>query len=220
MKPPRNLIAVIAAGSLVAVSAHADLTYTFATDAEGFQGVTWQSASPTGWADLPAVKQNHTAGGWQMVMTKEFAWAEGGGSANQQLEMQALANGNSRISFDVMADGSSFPAAAANWFQFNIAGNSDGSAGWTQLGNIFTVSGWHNADDPALLSMHLDYSFAQLGWQPGDTWFQLHTGANSDAAFTVNFFLDNVTLYAVPEPTVLSLIALGAGMFLARRKLV
>ncbi len=54
-----------------------------------------------------------------------------------------------------MVDGASFPAGVSTWYQFNIAGNSDGTVGWTQKDNIFSVSGWHNADDPALKTMHI-----------------------------------------------------------------
>lgn len=216
MKLPGILLAIAATG--LAANANADLFYTFGTDVEGFQNVTWQATAPVGWPGLPTVRQNHTAGGWQMLLTKEFSWGTGGGSANQQLEMQALANsGNARISFDMMVDGASFLPGVATWFQLGVVGNSDGAAGWTQLSDIFTVSGWHNGDDQTLLTMHFDYSFAQLGWQPGDTWFQFWTGANSDAAAPVNFYLDNVTLYAVPEPAMAAFLGLGALMLLIRR---
>ena len=132
--------------------------------------------------------------------------------------MRSLANpGTSRISFDLMINGTSFPAGAATWFQGGIVGHSDGAAGWTQIDNIFSVSGWHNADDPTLLTMHFDYSFAQLGWQPGDTWFQFWTGANSAGAVPVNFFLDNVVLYAVPEPAIASVMGLGLLLLALRR---
>jgi hypothetical protein len=216
MKSGKILLTIAAAAGLCA-PASAELTYTFNTDVEGFQNVSWQATAPVGWSGIPAVKQTHTAGAWQMLLTKEFSWGAGGGNANQQLEMQRLANQpNPRLAFDVIVDGTSFPAGAATWFQFSIVGNSDGSAGWTQLQNIFSVSGWHNADDPALLTMHFDYSFRQLGWQAGDTWFQLYTGANSDGAVPVNFYLDNVM--AIPEPSLFALAGLGAALLIFRRK--
>jgi hypothetical protein len=201
-------------------SAQADLLYTFNTDAEGFQNVTWQAAGPLGWAGAPSIKQNHTAGGWQMMMTKEFSWEAGGGAANQQLEMQAMASqgANAHLAFDLMIDGTSFPAGASTWYSFNVVGNSDGSAGWTQKEDLFTVSGWHNADDPTLITMHIDQPFSFFGWQPGDTWFQLWTGANSDGAVPVNFYLDNVIAYATPEPSTLALVALGATLLISRRR--
>jgi hypothetical protein len=205
----------------ISTSAYADLLYTFNSDVEGFQNVTWQVSNPAGWAGVPAVRQNHTAGDWQMMMTKEFSWEAGGGSANQQLEMQALANqgANAHLSFDVMVDGTSFPVGVATWYNFNVVGNSDGGASWTQIENLFTVSGWHNADDPALFTQHVDLAFSAIGWQAGDSWFQLWTGANSASAAPVNFFLDNVNCYVVPEPSTFALAGLGAlALLIARRR--
>ena len=210
---------IIGMALLLTVSAtvHAGLVYTFDTDVEGFQNVSWKATAPAGWSGIPTVQQTHTAGGWQMVNTKEFSWGPGGGSANQQLEMQALANSPAaRIAFDVMVNGNSFPPGVAAWFQFNVVGNSDGSAGWTQRENLFTISGWHNADDPALVTMHIDQPFSFFGWQPGDTWFQLWTGSNSDGAVPVNFYLDNVIL--TPEPASLALLGLSTLVLMRRRR--
>jgi hypothetical protein len=220
---PQFLFSSAAALALSGTLACAEnLSYDFAADAQGFAGVSWSAASPTGWGGLPGtVQQTHAAGGWQMVMTKEFAWGAGGGSANQQLAMRELANlGTSRISFDLMVDGASFPPGAATWFQASLVGNSDGAASWTQISDIFTAASWHNADDPTLVSKHFDYAFSQLGWQPGDTWFQFWTGSNSADAVPVNFYIDNVMAYAIPEPTAATILGLGAlaGLLLRRRR--
>lgn len=219
MKLHSGLKLLGALGVLGATTAQADLFYNFNTDADGFQNVAW-TPGPAGWPGAPALKQTHTAGGWQMQMTKEFAWSAGGGSANQQLEMQALANlgANAHFAFDVMVDGTSFPAGAATWFQFSVVGNSDGSAGWTQNQDLFTPANWHNADDPTLITLHVDQPFSYFGWQPGDQWFQFWTGANSIADVPVNFYLDNVVAYAVPEPSALGLVGLGIALSLRRRR--
>jgi hypothetical protein len=210
--------ALLAAGT---IGAQADLLYDFSSGLDGFQNVTLEPG-PAGWLGAPTAKMTHTAGGWQLPLVKEFAWGPGGGSANQQTEMQNLAWGDldgneARVSFDVMIDGASFPPGVATWFNFNVVGNSDGPLGWTQHENLFTVSGWHNADDPALLSMHIDQPFSYLGWEAGDTWFQIYAGSNSEAP--VNFYMDNFHMYLVPEPTTFSLAGLGAlALLISRRR--
>lgn len=211
------LLGLLAAG--VALQAQPQLLYTFDSGVEGFQNVVWRPDPPAGWAGGPTIQQNHTAGGWQNLLTKEFSWGPGGGSDNQQLAMQTIVNYGAlaRISMDVMVDGNSFPPDTSGWFQLTIVGNSDGSMGWTQRENQFTPSGWHNANDNTLYTLHIDQPLSWLGWEPGDTWFQLWTGANSDSAFPVNFYLDNVRIYVVPEPGVLALFGLGVGMLLRRR---
>lgn len=217
----KNVLAALGLITLIgSANTHADLLYTFNTDAEGFQNVSWQAGSPVGWAGAPTVKQTHAAGGWQMLLTKEFDWMAGGGSANQQMEMQSLANIGGRLAFDIMIDGGSFPAGAQTWFEFNVVGNSDGSAGWTQNNNLFTPAGWHNADDPTLLTLHVDKPFSFFGWEAGDSWFQLWTGTNSDGPVPVSFYIDNVHAYAavVPEPSTLALAGLGAAALLIRRR--
>lgn len=205
---------IVGMALVLAVSAvtHAGLRYAFDADVEGFQNVSWQPNAPAGWSGISTVQQTHQAGGWQMGMTKEFSWTPGGGAPVQQLAMQALANDpQARIAFDIMVDGNSFPQGVATWYQFWVVGNSDGLAGWTQSQ---ILGDWHDADDPTLKTWHVDKAFSELGWQPGDTWFQLWTGTNSDGAAPVNFYLDNVMV--TPEPATLLLLSLG-GLILRRR---
>lgn len=199
-------VAVAVVGLAASANAQPLFTFGFDTDAQGFNGGAWSST-------FQAVQQNKTAGGWTLgsSIVHEFDWASG-----QQVPMQNLAAaGTGRLSLDLFVDGSSFSAGAACWYQVHLAGNSSGSVGWTQYQ---AIDGWHNADDAALYSTHVDLAFADVGWQPGDTWFQLCLGSNSEAARTANFYVDNVNIYAIPEPGTFTMIGLGLATLLVLRR--
>ena len=191
----RNALAAMGA-VLVATCAQAQFTDTFDADLDGWQRAAWSSTGPDGWAGGASMQATNTAGGWTMGggggPTREYA-------GDEVATIQALADaGAGRLSLDVMVDGSSFPEGQQGWYQVNMAGNSDGSANWTQVDKI-TGDGWHNADDATLFTWHVDVSFEDIGWEAGDTWFQLWLGANSAGDFPVQFYIDNVQ---VPEPTI------------------
>jgi hypothetical protein len=212
----------LALAVMSALAANAQLNYTFNSDAQGFQNFTWSAAGPAGWAGGSALQAMPGAGGWTLGgsfnFMKEFDFASGA-----QPVMQALsAGGNGRLSFDLIVDGSSFNAGVANWYNINIAGNSAGANGWTQIDKI-SGDAWHNADDNALYSTHVDYSFSQLGWSnPEDAtgWFQIFFGANSAGDFPIKFYIDNVIVSAVPEPSSVALVGLGVAAWLVRRRKV
>jgi len=198
-------------GVISTTSARADLNFTFDTDAQGFSGGAWS-------AGRQAFQATPAAGGWNLGggPFHEFAWPE-------QVDMQSLANsGTARISFTLSVDGGTWTPGVAQWFQFHYAGNSDGGASWTQdAGGGDPVNDWHNADDNSLRSWTFDHSFAQMGWQPGDSWFQLYVGSNSDGSAPVKFYIDDVHVYsAVPEPSLVALVGLGSSALLitCRRK--
>jgi hypothetical protein len=211
---------VMTLGVALALSANAQLNYTFDTDAQGFQNFTWSAAGPAGWSGGAALQATPAVGGWTLGgsfnFMNEFNFASGA-----QPVMQALsASGNGRISFDVIVDGSSFNPGVANWYNINIAGNSAGANGWTQVDSV-TGAAWHNADDNTTYSTHVDLSFAQTGWaNPEDAtgWFQIYFGANSAGDFPVKFYIDNFTAYAVPEPSAFALAGLGAMALLGMRR--
>jgi hypothetical protein len=214
MKLRKNLITIAAAVGLCA-SANADLLYPFDTaiGPDFTQNVAW-SAHLGG-----AAQSTMTTGGWTLGSgpRQEFSWIAGGGAANQQTTMQGYANaGNYHAAFDIRVDGTSFPVAGSDWYQFQVAGNSDGTAAWTQ--SDVATGLWHNDGDQALYSWHADYSFAQMGWEPGDSWFQIYFGVQS-GTIPVDYYIDNLSIYQVPEPSMFALAGLGvAALLMFRRK--
>lgn len=206
-----DITLVLVAALVTAVPAQAALDYTFDSGAQGFTSCTWSPTGPAGWSGGAAI-QALGAGGWAMGSPyHEFDWASG-----EQTKMQQMANsGTGHLSFDLIVDGTSFPAGTGVWFQLNIAANSsDPGGGWTQKENLLPASNWHNPDDPTLLSTHVDFSFADVGWAPGDTWFQLYFGSNTNPGYC-KFYVDNIAL--TPEPATMTLLALG-GLALLRRR--
>ena len=217
----RNTILVLGAMGLIGVtSARADLTYNFATGASGSDGGGFNGGTFTWSSTLQAVQFTGTAGGWTMGGAGpkfEFGWPS-------QSTMQTMAAaGNARLSFDLSLNASSYTVgswANGSWYQLHVAGNSDGSQGWTQdpPSGANLVSGSYNPSSPNG-NWHFDFSFAQMGWQSGDTWFQIFFGANSDAANPLQFYIDNITAYQpVPEPATFSLLGLGAVALWIRRR--
>ena len=202
---------IVAAALVAAFSGRgAELVYNFTTGVDGFVSGSWSSTGPAGWSGGAALQATNNAGGWTM--------GNGGGPMKDLTAepgaLDLIASGAARLSFDVIVDGSSFKPATPGWFQVWIAGNSGGTAGWTQK---MVVDSYHNADDATMVSTHVDVPYADVGWQAGDTWYQLWLGANSDGAAPVNFYVDNVRLQ-VPEPSSAMLLILGVvGLFIRNR---
>jgi len=199
---------------LGAAAAHADLFYSFETGLEGF---TKGSVSATGPASQgsASLKAGATVGGWQWTIQKDF------NGPGEQAEISSLAGlgTNAVLKFDIIVDhATSFPAGSNTWYQVNLAANSPGTLGWSQIADIFAPDGWHDQTSSGALTKTFTYSFPQLGWEPNEGWYQLHVGANSDASVPVGFYLDNVRLTIIPEPTVTGLALLGGLIVLLRRR--
>jgi len=193
----------------------AQVLYTYDTGpaAASWTGVAW-SAGPVGWAGGGALQATSTTSSWQnWNVTQNYAWQDG-----SQADMQALAAaGNAYLSFDILVDGTSFAPGVSDWYNVSVASNSDGG-GWTQFNNILGAGPWHDSSDNTLYDVHVVESFAQLGWTSGATWFQLNFAANSGAS-PINYYIDNLNAYTVPEPTTLSLVGLGVvGLLISRRR--
>ena len=209
MKISRNTVAAIAGLSAVLSASAADsLFYGFDTGVSGFTKVEWSQTGPANSTSGAAIFVTNSVGGWRLGSSsvKDFTF-----EAGEQQVMQALAaGGDGRLSFDILVDGTSFgTVGTANWYQTWIAGNSDGTTGWTQVN---AADKWHNAGDTASYVYHVDLAFSQLGWQAGDSWYQIQFGANSEASFPYSYYIDNVTV--VPEPST-GLLVLGGLSLLA-----
>jgi hypothetical protein len=136
-----------------------------------------------------------TTGGYVFGPSFDFA-------SPMQATMQALANnGRGRIRFDVFVNEDSFMAGTwvdGDAYQIHHIGNSDGAQGWTSNpGGV--VGGTYLASGSNSNSWHFDVAFPYMGWQPGDTWFQLFFAsltASNDKP--LQYFVDNICVYAVP----------------------
>jgi PEP-CTERM motif len=195
----------------------ASLLYTFDTSAAGADGGAFNAGNYAWSSAYQAVQATDTAGGWTMGSGGgpqfEFGWPS-------QSTVQTIATaGDGRVSFDLFVDANSFVGtwADGDWYQLHFAGNSNGG-GWTQDagGSNPVDTNYHPGTGG---NWHFDESFAQMGWTTSATWFQLEFGANSASGHSVQFYIDNIQVYEVPEPATCALIGLGtAGLLIFRRR--
>jgi hypothetical protein len=197
----------------------ADLVWTFDTALPSANGTF--TGGTVGWnSTYKAAQYTGTAGGW--TLGGDGPKFEFTGTA--QTTMQQIANaGDGHISFDLTLSATmsynSGGWTSGDWLQVHFAGNSDGAHGWTQDPAPYgpnPISGNYNpaASDTTL---HVDLPFSAVGWDPGDTWFQMFFGANS-ATKPVQFLIDNIHAYEVPEPGALALGGLAVTALLIFRR--
>lgn len=206
------------------------LAYTFPTSTNpGFTGWNWAAASPNGDMTGGALQANYTASGWQQSAQVDFgvAGTSQNGNYNGNADIfNMLSAGPVNVSFNIIVDGATtFAAGASDWYKFTMIGNSLG--GWKQqpdfgfndFGNTpGSGTGWHNAGDTSIQTYAMSYTSTQLGWTAaaGDYYQLIFVGNSGSSPF--DFYIDDLTISPVPEPTTLALAGLGAAALLIFRR--
>jgi hypothetical protein len=212
MNMNKTLIAMAAALAL-STCAYADLIVyqaTFDTDATGGAAGGAVTAGLATWSSTyQAVQATDTASGWNIGGNGprwEFSWP------SQSVMQNAALYSEARVSADIIINDDSWlwMNTPGTYHEVGFVGNSDGSASWTQ--NLVAIPAPYGTG-----TVHVDKTFAQMGWQPGDTWFQIFLGQNSDANGSIQFFVDNITV-TIPEPSTFALAGLGAAAMLIFRR--
>jgi hypothetical protein len=134
------------------------------------------------------------------------------------------------LQFDVYWDSSEWlPETGGDaWVRWDI-GSLNSEAGWQQItdaeitdpANPSYPGSWDPFNWGATHQRTLTYDFTGLGYDvSGATWAQFNLSYNLGGAETIgNFYIDNVQLVPVPEPTTFALLGLAGLLITVRRRL-
>jgi hypothetical protein len=186
------------------------------------------SPSPNGDAN-DSLQANYPTAGWNQNAQINFGGEpsqNGNYNANVDIENMLEASGGVNVSFNLIIDNLTYPYTypidGGNWAAFQLTGNSlSGGGGYINAGSGAYPSGgvWSPANDLSVTTYAMSFTGTQLGWSADpNNWFQLIFIGNSSGTDGLAFYIDDLTITPVPEPTSLALAGLGAAALLIFRR--
>lgn len=132
------------------------------------------------------------------------------------------------LQFDVYWDSAEWlPDNSGAWVRWDIASLNSDASGWGQItdseitdpANPSFPGSWDPQNWGSTHQRTLTYDFTGLGYSTaGASWAQFNVSYNFGGADTTgNFYIDNVQLVPVPEPSTFALVGLGGLLLAARR---
>jgi len=182
---------------------------------------TWLSSAASDNPAVGAIQANYSGNTWNSSAQIDFGTAASqNGNANANVDINNMLNtyGFVQVSFNLIVDDwTTYPLGTPNWSQFQLQANSaSGGGGWTAT-PAFTMPSY-NGTDSGVQTYARSYTSTQLGWTSlAGNWFQLIFVGNSNPD-TFRFYINDLTITPVPEPTSLALAGLGAAALLIFRR--
>jgi MYXO-CTERM domain-containing protein len=220
--------------ALLAGSAHAAVTLTFDTTAQGFTNVSWNANGGAAWSAQHggSLELTSVVSGW----SNPVGVLSPLGIPALQTEFQNALLYGGTLSFDYIvsqADIAGYNAATPpGWFELVAFGNSDGAAGggWDQnvLGG---AAGYYGGIPTGPSTVRVTLGIAAgppaadnnaLSFGATSPWAEIMFGFNNQSSGLTGakVYLDNMTLTAnpIPEPTAAGLGLLALGSLTLRRR--